>query len=188
MDIRHQTQVPTEGRIQYYQYVYPAQTEGKDKLIQIDQLASSHIIMIDSCGWYYKQCWPDLHVTSIENSETIRNFKLPDSYYDKIVDLQPGAPISWPVINISDCTLVFDRCVFLRYINVNDLCAALSSAAIAYDPQSIVLSINPTFIDDNRIEERINSLSQIRVSGYVIDTFSLSQKNLTITYRKKIHV
>ena len=186
MDLK-QTQVTEQNRIQFYQHVYPHQTESRDQLIDINDLDINTIIPIDSCGWRYKELFPEKHVLSIDPVKTALEFHLPKDKLYKLVDNRSDHALTWPKFVADDCAVIFDRSPILKYRTIDQLVALFNDVQQTYRPKLLIARLKLTFIDSARLADRFYDLSTIQVNNTVVDQFHYhaDQDHLYMCFRKK---
>jgi hypothetical protein len=182
MDITLQTKVNNINRSQFYQQVYRQQFDAKQSLVNLDMFAND-CILVDCCGWHYRDLFPTKTITCLETIKSALQFKLDRSKFDKLIDNQKDSYIGWPKLSCVDPVLIFDRSPMLKYQTVNNLIRLLSDAVEKYNASQLVVNLDTLFIDDNRLQDRFCSLAAIAIPNftvrevlYKIDSSKLSMK------------
>ena len=188
METKIQTKVTDQNRIAFYQALYQHQTNIKSQLINLDQLTESVIVMIDCCGWHYKNLFPKKSIIGFETFKSISQFKLDKTYFDKIIDNQRDNRIGWPNLVIDNCAIVFDRSPMLKYISVEQISTILNNVAIKYLPSTIVLKQSLIFTDGPRLLDRFYEIVKLSIDGYIVKTVEYySEENYWyVKFQKKI--
>jgi hypothetical protein len=169
-----QTTITDENRQDFYNLVYKQSRHNITPLIDI----SMHDlpIMVDCLGKHYEEHF-NKKVYKLETLTSVKNFKLPIDYFDRLIDDQKEQDIGWPEVKLNKSVLIFDRSPLLKYRSVDDLHKILTQTSNKYTPTKIILRLNLTFIDDNRFDNRIKNLSQLELDRYRIEKFSYDVKN-----------
>ena len=171
MEPKLQTAPNDQNRMVFYQQVYYHQKLTKAQLINLDSLSESDVIMIDCCGWHYKNIFPEKNVVGIEAFNSFRNFKLDKTHFDKLFDDQNNSKLNWPNCQLNDCAVVFDRSPVLKYCSLEKISKVLSDVVAKYEPSTMVLKQSLTFTDDVRTVDRFYNISQLLISDYFVKTF-----------------
>lgn len=187
MDLK-QTQVTEQNRSQFYQYVYPHQSESRDQLIDIAPIDVNAIIPIDSCGWRYKELFPEKHVLPIDPLKAVQGFRLSMDKLYKVVDNRFDPNLSWPKIDANNCAVIFDRSPILKYRTIDQLVTLLNDVQQTYQPKFLIVRCKLKHIDSARLTDRFYDLSAIQVSNTVVDQFEYhaDQDHMYMSFRKKL--
>lgn len=163
----------SENHLAFYQQAYRQQFDTINNLVNLSSYPGARFVIFDCCGWYYKRLFPNSNITSVEkNFWATTRFKDEPNMYDYTFVSKPGVEPMWPQITVEKSTLVFDRSSFLRYLTVEEFSKTLSDISSLCNPERIIFRVNPTFIDDNRLTDRIHNLHNLQVSGYIVEKFS----------------
>lgn len=163
----------SENHLAFYQQAYRQQFDPINRLINLGSYPGARFVIFDCCGWYYKKLFPNCNITSVEkNFWATTRFKDEPDMYDYTFVSKPGVEPMWPQIAVDKSTLVLDRSSFLRYMTIEEFSGMLSHLSNLYSPERVIFRVNPTFIDDNRLVDRIHNLHNLQISGYVVEKFS----------------
>ena len=171
MEPKLQTKPNDQNRVLFYQRVYHHQRSAKPQLINLNQLTEPTVIMVDCCGWHYKNIFPEKSIIGLEGFKTIKNFKLDKKYFDKLFDDQRDDVILWPNFQSDNCAIVFDRSPLLKYCSLEKIETILTNVATKYRPSTMVLKQPLMFTDDVRTVDRFYNLAVLSVSNYFVTTF-----------------
>jgi hypothetical protein len=190
METKIQTQVTDQNRIAFYQQQYVHQTETTAQLINLYQLPTKNVILVDCCGWHYKSLFPNADIICFETFNTIKNFKLDKMYFDKIIDNQSDGHISWPTLQLENCTIVFDRSSILKYFTIEKISSTLNTVTSKYQPLIVVVRQSTMFIDGPRLLDRFYELSKLSVDGYIVKTveYQTDRNHFYIEFQRKLPV
>lgn len=179
-----QTKVTDTNRSDFFKAVYPHQTKTKDQLIQLDKLNSNTVIVIDSCGWYYKELWSDLNVVSIETRHSIDQYHL--TSVDGVIEEDPYSDFVWPNIIHSNTAIVLDYAPITKYRTFQELTKLLADAAKCYNASTVTFRQYVCFVDVPKLGCIFEELSLLRIPGYIITEFLYDGIELLIRFRQKI--
>lgn len=185
MGTNQQTKVNDKNREQFYQQVYCQQFDTKQSLINLDMFIDD-CILIDCCGWHYRNVFPNKKITSLETVKSALQFKLDRSKFNKLIDNQHDSRIGWPELTVTDPVLIFDRSPMLKYQCINDLVKLLTNAANKYNAKQVVVNLDTTFIDDNRLQDRFHTLASICIPNFTVREFvyKIESNKLFIHFKK----
>ena len=173
MDIKLQTKVTDNNRADFYQVAYYQQLDAKDQLINLEQF-SSDCVLVDCCGWYYRDLFPDNNVIILETVKTALQFKLDLTKFNKLVDDRQDHQLSWPPVTTTRPVLIFDRSPMLKYRDIPNLVNVLSAAVEKYQADQLIVNLNTAFIDDPRLVDRFYNLSSFCIDNFVVKEFFYS--------------
>ena len=180
------SKVTEDNYLKFYRQIYRQQFFTVDQLIQLNKWPNSHFVIVDCCGWHYKKLFPAANITSVETNFSVNQYKLSQDMYDDTFIYNASAQEAhWPKLAVDNPTLIFDRSNFLRYLTVDNFNRILQGAADNFKPRRIILRVDPSFIDDNRLTDRIHNLHNIQVGGFVVEYFVYipDKKHLEIIFK-----
>ena len=186
MDITTQTKVTDNNRDKFYKHVYRQQFNSKSQLIDLSEF-SSDCVLIDCCGWHYRNTFPDKNIIILETVKSALQFKLDRNKFNRLIDDQQDHTISWPPLEIINPVLIFDRSPILKYRSVSDLVDLLSNASTIYCASQLVINVDTTFVDDPRVVDRFYNLSKISIPNFIVVEFvyKSTTNNLFMHFRRK---
>jgi len=187
MDIRQQTKVTDQNSNDFFCQVYYHQTATKEQLVNLDDFNESNIILVDCCGWYYKKLFPNKSIIAFETLKTVKQFKLDNTYFDRLIDNQTDSRIGWPSISPGNCAVIFDRSPLLNYLTLEQISNILAKITDSYLPNTVVLEQRLIFLDDFRSLDRFYNIAKIEIAGYVVTKFiyDTDVMHLSIRFKKK---
>ena len=171
MEIKSQTQVTEKNRAQFYQTLYSQQLDSKQQLINLEKFPNE-CILIDCCGWHYRNLFQHKKIISLETFKTAKQFNLGIDRFDKLIDDRTDLQITWPELDLIDATLVFDRSPILKYRNIDNLTDILTAAIGQYKAKHLILNMNIMFIDDDRLTDRFYNMTEIRILNFTVREFA----------------
>lgn len=185
MESKKQTKVINSNRADFYRQVTSHQIRSVSELVDVTALGSNQIIIIDSCGWHYKTCFPQQSIIALENIKTVLEYQLPRDKFDKLFDGITDNDPCWPKLHIDSPSVVFDNAPILKYKTLPDLMNILQSVADAYKPVILVVQHNLTLVDDYRLTDRLHNIASIKLNGYIIEKFyyDLKRTRLDLHFR-----
>lgn len=176
MDTMLQTKVDEDNYKDFYKSVYPMQTNSIDQLIDLTPYVDRACLLIDCCGWHYKNWFTKNIIISLENIKTAKEYKLSTDKFDKLFD-DKGV---WPKLSVKNPVVVLDRSPLLKYLTIEQLCSVLESLVSRYDPAVFVVRTSLLFVDDNRLVDRFYALSNIHIKNYVVEKFYYNVEKLML--------
>jgi hypothetical protein len=186
MDMMLQTKVKDHNQDRFYQQVYRHQFDTRQQLINLE-LFSNACVLIDCCGWHYRDLFPDSSVKILETVKNALQFKFDPSSFDKLIDDRQDHNIRWPKLDIVNPVLIFDRSPMLKYHGILDLTNVLDSAVKKYHASELIVNLDTTFIDDVRLVDRFYNLSSISIDNFIMIEFvyKANLKQLFIHAKRK---
>lgn len=186
MDIKLQTKVTNDNRDQFYKQVYRHQFNSKSQLVDLTKF-SNDCVIVDCCGWYYRDLFPGNNIISLETLKNALQFKLDRSKFNKLINDQKDHIIGWPPLDTINPVLIFDRSPMLKYRSIPDLVSVLSDAAETYCASQLVVNIDTTFVDDSRVVDRFYNLSAISIKNFTVVefTYHTTTNKLFMHFRRK---
>jgi hypothetical protein len=186
MDITLQTKVKDNNRDRFYQQVYRHQFDTKQQLINLE-LFSNDCVLVDCCGWHYRNLFPKNNIKILETVKNALQFKLDRVMFDKLIDDQRDEHIGWPELNTVDPILIFDRSPILKYRSIPDLIKVLNDVVKKYHASELIVNLDTTFVDDTRLVDRFCNLSTIGIDHFIIVEFAYkaNTKKLFIHTKRK---
>lgn len=190
MESIKQTKVTPENREQFYLNTYSQQTRDKSELIDLSLLQQHCKIIVDSCGWYYKQHFPEQKIIALENIQTASEYQLSLDKFDKLFDGRNDSVVHWPKIEVKNSVLIFDHAPLLKYKSVQELSDLLQSALMCYNPEQLILNHNLMFVDDARLGDRLKNIANLAVSNYIVTKFyfDLEHNQLEMRFKQAVNL
>jgi hypothetical protein len=188
METRIQTTVADQNKIAFYQQVYFHQKNSKSQLVNLDHLSESTAILIDCCGWHYKNLFLEKNIVALECFKTIKQFKLDKTYFDKMIDNQSDNLPTWPGMTVDNCAVIFDRSPILKYCSLEKIAKMLGDVCIKYQPTTVILNHSLMFVDGPRLLDRFYEIAKLSISEYFVKTFEYNTDSgyLYAKFQKKI--
>lgn len=185
MDINLQTKVNDNNRQQFYQQVYRHQFDSKSSLVNLDMF-SNDCVLIDCCGWHYRDLFPNKKIISLETVRSALQFKLDRSRFDKLIDNQKDTHIGWPTLSVKDPVLIFDRSPILRYQPIDVLVNILNSAVEKYNASELVVNLSLVTVDDDRLRDRFYNFSSMSIRNFTVREFvyNIETSRLFVRFKK----
>lgn len=170
MENMKQPKIDDQNRKTFYSTVYPMVNENADTLLDISS-EINRIIFIDCCGWYYNKVFNKDEIM-LETFFVVKNYQLSQNQFTKLID-DRNDKIVWPSLPaILDPVVILDRSPILKYRTVPELKSILLDIVHYYNPVKLIIRGHLQFIDDSRLQDRIQSWSDLfNVSKYVTVKF-----------------
>lgn len=186
MEIKTQTAVTDTNRQDFFNSVY----SSKLQLIDLAAIPGQNFVIVDSHrGRQYREQFPQINITVLETLDNIKQFKLQKNQFDYIIDSRIHHKISWPRLPKNHSVVVLDQVPMLKYLTVQEIKDNLENMCSLYDPCRVIFKSLVAFIDDDRLQERLDQLCMIRLKNYVVKKFlyDTEQGTLEVDYiRKKV--
>lgn len=184
MDIIKQTKVTENNREDFYRVLYNLQTWPRDRLIDVSSYCCP-IVVIDSCGWYYRQCFENNKFILVEGVQTCKSFNLNKGYFDYLFDDRKEIP-TVPTIKTADSVLLIDHSPSIfRYKDPKTICTIISQACDAARSLIARVRIPLMLIDDHHLQDRIHDLIKIVPKDYITTFVHYDLVFLNLEFRKK---
>lgn len=169
-----QTKVTDNNRLEFYKTAYPVLRMSKNQLINLDIYPGAKVVF-DSAGWYYQQNFPNQTLVKVENFHTCRDYQLRKDQFDKMFQ-----NMNVPDINLPGSTLVLDHSNYLKYKTPSEIVDALDMLSHKVKPSVILLRLDLTTVNDNRLTNRLQNFTNIAPNDYVVSEFSFSLDHKTM--------
>ena len=179
-----QTAVNDQNRQDFFKQTFPHLTKSKQQLIQLDEFSASSFVLVNCCGWHYKNLWPEFNIVGLETLSAAKNFLFDRSMFQGLIDDRDFYKIVWPKIDADNSVLIFDHSPLLKYRTTAGIADVVSSAALLYQSTTVVVQLSTVFVDDTRLKDRITNFLSLTVPGYTIIKFEYDPQNLKVVYRK----
>jgi hypothetical protein len=171
MGINLQTKVIDKNRDKFYQRAYCQQFNTKADLVDLDMF-TNECVLIDCCGWHYRNVFPNKSVTILETIKSAIQFKLDLTKFNKLIDNQTDSHIGWPELSAIDPVLIFDRSPMLKYQSISGLSNMLTNAVEKYGASHLVVNVDTNFVDDDRLQDRFYNLALINITNFTVREFT----------------
>ena len=159
---------------EFYQQIYVVQTLPKERLIDLGAFAQDRtVIVVDSCGWYYQQQFPQYRIHRVEGINTCKNMKLGRDQVDTIFDDRDELP-RVPKIDFANSVMVLDHSLLLKYRTPAQVQAILNRLVNATGCGDIVVRMALLYSNDNRFHNRLDQLATIVPEDYSVVKFDMN--------------
>lgn len=175
-----QTKINDQNRQDYYENVYSIEYI-KNNLIDLSSHDGETIVAVDSCGYLYRNSFSNLTLQVIENLQTVKQFNLDHTYYDKLFDSLDRITVA------KDAVLLLDHCPSIfKYKTLDQLVDVISTLTKTIDPKHCIGRIALITLGDNRLADRFKYLSQIIPDNYIVCRYCYDLDYLTFEIKRKI--
>lgn len=159
---------------EFYQQIYVVQTLPKHELIDLHEFPQDRpVIVVDSCGWYYQQQFPQYNIHRVEGLTTCKNMKLGRNQVDTVFDDRDELP-RFPKMHFSNAIMIVDHSLLLKYRTPDQMQTILNRLADATACRDICVRIALLYSNDNRFENRLDQLITIVPTGYSVIKFDMN--------------
>jgi hypothetical protein len=167
MEQKLQTKVTVKNQKDFYQSLYQV---GRT-LVDLNQLLVSEYLLVDCDQEQYRKKYPNLNSVFLATLSTAKQFNLSREQFDYLIDNQIYNNLHWPKIPTTNCAIIFDHSLVLKYLTVPEIINVLETVADQYCPAIILLRSSLFFIDDCRVNDRFYNLVDIKIENYVVEKF-----------------
>ena len=175
-----QTKINDQNRQDYYENVYSIEYI-KNNLIDISPYVNETIVAVDSCGYLYRDSFSNLTLQIVENLQTVKQFNLDRTYYDKLFDSPERITV------VKNEILLLDHCPSIfKYKTLDQLVDVISILTKTIDPKYCIVRIALITLGDNRLADRFKYLSQIIPDNYIVCRYCYNMEYLTFEIKRKI--
>ena len=177
METKTQTKVTDNNRQDFYNYVY----SNRLGLLNLSAIPAENFVVVDAhCGQQYREQFPQVRITVLETLDNAKQFRLQKNQFDYLIDSRNHSQISWPKLPETNSVVVLDQVLMLRYLTVQEIRDNLENMCTLYDPCRVIFRSFIWFIDDNRLQERLDQLCMIRLKNYVVKKFLYNTELCTL--------
>lgn len=168
MEPKTQTKVTDNNRQDFHNYVYSHRLE----LINLSTILAENFVVVDAHrGQQYREQFPQACITVLETLDNAKQFRLQKNQFDYLIDSRNHNQISWPKMPRDNSVVILDQVLMLKYLTVQEIRDTLENMCSRYDPCRVIFRSFIWFIDDNRLQERLDQLCMIRLKNYVVKKF-----------------
>lgn len=175
-----QTKVTEENREDFFRKAYLVQTFSKSDLFSIEKYNQYPIVAIDSCGWHYESLFPDIKIIKIESIETVKEFNLDKTQFDKLFN--NVSLIKFP----DECVLLLDHCPrIFKYRTENEMKGILKNLLESTNAKFCLARFVTATLGDNRLTDRFSNLIQIIPENYIVSSFVFNSRTFSFEIKRK---
>lgn len=184
MEPLRQTKVTDQNRNDFYHSVYRVQSLPVNQLIDLN-LYALPIVLVDSCGWYYRNCFPNKQVIVVEGMQHCKTFNLKRDQFDRLFDDRVESP-RIPQINTTESVLVLDQSpILLKYRGVDELRETFNQLCNAANASILRIRLPLATMNDNRFQDRIKALVNLVPEAFITSFINYNTSTLNAEYVKK---
>jgi hypothetical protein len=144
----------------------------KSDLIDIDsEYAGKKIVIVDSCGWFYQQAFPNANIHKMESLYMCKNVSMSKEKIDSIFDDQNFEKLKFPSRNFPGSVLIIDHSPILKYRNALQMQQVLTDLTQRTQPELVHIRLPLRTTDDYRFSDRLHELVNIVPKNYVTTEF-----------------
>jgi hypothetical protein len=156
----------------FYKHVYPVLKMKKDMLIDIESLYNNKkIVMVDSCGWFYQQMFPNSDIYKIEGIDMCKNVSMSREKFDCLFDDRDFKNQKFPSRPFEDSILIIDHSPLMKYRNGEQIRGVFNNLVQSIRPELIHVRMPLTTSNDYRFTSRILELVNLAPDNYVTTEF-----------------
>jgi hypothetical protein len=168
MEIKTQTKVTDSNRQDFYNSMYSHQVD----LINLNTIPAENFVVVDAFrGQQYREKFPQAHIIVLETLSNAKQFRLQKNQFDYLIDSRIFNQISWPQLPKTNNVVILDQVPMLKYLTVQEIKDTLEAMCLRYHPGRVIFRSLVWFIDDDRLQERLDQLCMINIKNYVVKKF-----------------
>ena len=168
MEPKTQIKVTDNNQQDFHNHVYSHRLE----LINLSTIPAGNFVVVDAYrGQQYREQFPQARITVLETLDNAKQFRLRKNQFDYLIDARNHNQISWPKMPRDNSVVILDQVLMLKYLTVQEIRDTLENMCTLYDPCRVIFRSFIWFIDDNRLQERLDQLCMIRLKNYVVKKF-----------------
>lgn len=157
----------------FYKRVYPVQRMKKDELIDLEALYNNKkIVIVDSCGWFYQQMFPNSDIYKIEGIDMCKNVSMDREKFDCLFDDRDYENQKFPNRPFDGSVLIIDHSPLMKYRNGKQMRKVFNDLSQSIQPELIHVRMPLATTNDYRFSDRILELVNITPDNYVTTEFS----------------
>ena len=156
----------------FYRHVYPVMKMHKSDLIDIEsEYAGKKIVIVDSCGWFYQQVFPNADIHKMESLYMCKNVSMGKEKIDSIYDDQNFEKLKFPSRNFPGCVVIIDHSPILKYRSALQMQEVLTDLTQSTQAELLHIRLPLWTTDDYRFSDRLHELVNIIPKNYVTTEF-----------------
>jgi hypothetical protein len=172
----------------FYRHTYPVMKMSKDKMIDLElDYADKKIVMVDSCGWFYQQAFPNADIHKMESLHMCKNVSMSKEKIDSIFDDRNFEKLKFPSRKFPSSVLIVDHSPILKYRNAAQMHEVLTDLTQCTQPEMVHVRLPLFTTNDYRFSDRLHELVNIVPNNYITTEFLYNiNSRMLITKFKKL--
>jgi len=174
----------------FYRHTYPVMRMPKSNLIDLDsEYAGKKIVIVDSCGWFYQQAFPNADIYKMESLYMCKNVSMDKEKIDSVFDDRDFEKLKFPSRNFPGSVLLIDHSLILRYRNAVQMHEILSDLTQCIQSELVHVRLTLRNTDDYRFSDRLHELVNIVPKNYITTEFlfNLNSRLLTAKFKRIVN-
>jgi len=156
----------------FYRHTYPVMRMHKSNLIDIESgYAGKKIVIVDSCGWFYQQAFPNADIHKMESLYMCKNVSMSKEKIDSIFDDQNFEKLKFPSRNFPGSVLIVDHSPILKYRSAVQMQEVFTDLTQSTQSDQVHVRLPLRTTDDYRFSDRLHELVNIVPNNYVTTEF-----------------
>jgi hypothetical protein len=156
----------------FYRHVNPVMKMHKSNLIDIEsEYAGKKIVMVDSCGWFYQQVFPNADIHKMESLYMCKNVSMGKEKIDSVYDDQNFEKLKFPSRNFPGCVVIIDHSPILKYRSALQMQEVFTDLTQSTQAELLHVRLPLWTTDDYRFSDRLHELVNITPKNYVTTEF-----------------
>lgn len=151
----------------FYRYVYHVLRMGKDELVDLPALYPDRkIVIVDSCGWFYQQQFPQADIYKIEGIYMCKNVNMSRDKIDCLFDDTDFENLKFPRRPFDQSVLLIDHSPLMKYRDGQQIHQVLNAMTESVRSELVHLRMPLLTTNDYRFSDRVKEMSTIAPKNY----------------------
>ncbi len=156
----------------FYRHTYPVMGMSKSSLIDLDSdYAGKKIVIVDSCGWFYQQAFPNADIHKMESLYMCKNVSMSKEKVDSVFDDRDFEKLKFPSRKFPSSVLIVDHSPILKYRDAAQMHEVLTDLTQCTQPELVHVRLLLFTTNDYRFSDRLHELVNIVPDNYVTTEF-----------------
>lgn len=156
----------------FYRHVYPVMKMHKSNLIDIEsEYVGKKIVIVDSCGWFYQQVFPNADIHKMESWHMCKNVSMEKEKVDSIFDDRNFEKLKFPGRHFPGSVVIIDNSPILKYRCPLQMQEILTDLTQSTQAELLHVRLPLWTTDDYRFGDRLHELVNITPKNYITTEF-----------------
>lgn len=174
----------------FYRHAYPVMKMHKSDLIDIEsEYVGKKIVMVDSCGWFYQQVFPNADIHKMESWYMCKNASMGKEKVDSIFDDRNFEKLKFPGRNFPGSVVIIDHSPILKYRCALQMQEILTDLTQSTQAELLHVRLPLWTTDDYRFSDRLHELVNITPKNYVTTEFlyNINSGSIVAKFKKLLN-
>lgn len=170
----------------FYRHTYPVMKMSKSNLIDLDsEYAGKKIVIVDSCGWFYQEVFPNADIYKMESLYMCKNVSMAKEKIDSVFDDRDFEKLKFPSRKFPDSVLIIDHSPLFKYRNAVQMHEILTDLTECTQPELVHVRLPLRTTNDYRFSDRLHELVNIVPKNYITTEFLFNLNSIMLTAKFK---